>query len=47
MTINFANPYKWNYERNIVAKTYHNILEPVLGRASKKESKTTLIPRIW
>jgi hypothetical protein len=25
----------------------HNILEPVLGRPSKKESKTTLISRIW
>jgi hypothetical protein len=25
----------------------HNILEPVLGRPSKKESKTTVMPKIW
>jgi hypothetical protein len=25
----------------------HNILEPVLGWPSKKESKTTLMPKIW
>jgi hypothetical protein len=25
----------------------HNILEPVLGRPFEKESKTTLMPKIW
>jgi hypothetical protein len=25
----------------------HNILESVLGRPSKKDSKTTVIPKIW
>jgi hypothetical protein len=25
----------------------HNILEPMLGRPSEKESKTTMIPKIW
>jgi hypothetical protein len=26
---------------------HHNILEPVLGRPSKKECKTTVMPKIW
>jgi hypothetical protein len=31
-----------------MSKMYqHNILEPVLGRPSKKESKITLMPKIW
>jgi hypothetical protein len=25
----------------------HNILEPTLGRPSEKESKATMIPKIW
>jgi hypothetical protein len=25
----------------------HNILEPVLGWPFRKESKTTLMPKIW
>jgi hypothetical protein len=33
--------------RIFVIQILHNILEPVLGRPSKKESKTTLIPKIW
>jgi hypothetical protein len=31
----------------LVVWIHHYILEPLLGRPFKKESKTTLIPKIW
>jgi hypothetical protein len=41
--------YEWFSSLRAVKLTEfcHNILEPVLGWPSKKESKTTLMSKIW
>jgi hypothetical protein len=35
------------FELFLAEPNLHNILEPVLGRPSEKESKTTMIPKVW
>jgi hypothetical protein len=45
--LSFASKKEKKQDAEVLPPHNHNILEPMLGWPFKKESKTTLIPRIW
>jgi hypothetical protein len=50
-SFSFMNAHPLSRKKNLTSDpavaNNVNILEPVLGQPSEKESKTTVIPKIW